>query len=54
MKVDELAELVRQMRDAQKKYFKEREPLALSMARELERRVDKAVTDTLDQQGKLF
>ena len=54
MKLDELAELVRQMRDAQSNYFRERSPQWLSTARELERRVDRAVVDILDSQKKLF
>lgn len=54
MKVHELAELVRQMRDAQKSYFRERSPQWLSQSKELERRVDRAVSDVLDRQGTLF
>jgi len=54
MKIEEFAELVRQMRDAQKSYFKERSPQWLSTAKELERRVDSAVKNVLDAQKKLF
>ena len=54
MKLKELAELVKQMRQAQRQYFKERSPQWLSQARELERRVDKAIADIQDKQKKLF
>ena len=54
MKIDELARLVRQMRDAQRTYFRERSPQSLSFAKELERRIDRAVSDVLDKQAKLF
>lgn len=54
MKVEQLAELVRQMRDAQRNYFSERSPQWLSTAKELERRVDAAVKEVLDSQMKLF
>lgn len=50
----ELAELVRQMREAQRLYFRERSPQALSVAKELERRVDRAVDEVLNEQPKLF
>lgn len=53
-RLDELATLVRQMRDAQKTYFRERSPQALNYSKELERRVDKAVSDVLDKQVELF
>ncbi len=54
MKLDELALLVRQMRDAQRTYFRERSPQALSTSKELERRIDRVVADVLDKQPKLF
>ena len=62
MKLKELAELVKQMRDAQNTYFKEKsrrwstevDPQWLSTAKELERRVDSAVKNILDGQKKLF
>lgn len=54
MKIDDLAKLVREMREAQRSYFTERSPQWLSKAKELERRVDRAVADVLDKQGKLF
>lgn len=54
MNITELAELVRQMRDAQRTYFRERSPQALSVSKELERCVDRAVDDVLDKQPKLF
>lgn len=54
MNITELATLVRQMRDAQRTYFRERSPQALNASKELERRVDRAVADVLDKQPKLF
>jgi len=54
MKTEDLAVLVREMRDAQKAYFKERSPQQLSVSKELERRVDKVVADILDKQTKMF
>ena len=54
MKLRELAELVRQMRDAQRQYFSERSPQVLSKAKELERRVDSEVKYIMDGQKKLF
>lgn len=54
MNITELATLVRQMRDAQRTYFRERSPQALNTSKELERRVDRAVADVLDKQQKLF
>jgi len=44
MTYDAFRELVRQMREAQNRYFKSRDPEALTKARELERSVDNAVT----------
>lgn len=54
MKLDEFVALVKQMRESQRAYFKERSPQWLSQARELERRVDKAIADIQDKQKKLF
>jgi arsenate reductase-like glutaredoxin family protein len=54
MTLDELAALVRQMRQAQNEYFRERSPQYLNLSKELERRVDRAVADILDKQGTLF
>ena len=54
MKLDELAQLVLQMRNAQRTYFRERSPQALSVSKELERRIDRVVADVLDKQPKLF
>lgn len=54
MKLKDLAELVKQMREAQTLYFQDRSPRRLSIAKELERRVDKACSNVLDQQRKLF
>ena len=54
MNTKQLAELVKQMRDAQRLFFKERSPQQLNFARELERRVDKEVGHILDSQKELF
>jgi phosphate uptake regulator len=54
VKIKELAQLVKQMREAQRQYFKERSPQWLSTAKELERRVDKEVMQILDSQKELF
>ena len=62
MKIDELAELVQQMRAAQAKYFRMRRTdaradqlaRALSESKELERRVDKACDDVANKQPRLF
>jgi hypothetical protein len=40
---EDFINLVRKMRDAQKDYFKDRKPSHLQNARDLERRVDKAI-----------
>jgi len=62
MKANELAALVKQMRDMQKKYFslcrnpyaKEDAQATLSHSKELERRVDRVCEMILDKQPKLF
>lgn len=54
MSIDDLAQLVRDMRQAQCTYFRDRSPQALSRSKELERRVDRAVSEVLDKQPKLF
>lgn len=54
MNYEKLIELVEQMREAQKSYFRDRSQQWLSKAKELERRVDKAVLDHHDKQKKLF
>lgn len=48
------AELVRQMREAQSRYFRDCSSQALNHARELERRVDRACAHILDAQRELF
>ena len=53
MNVDEFKNLVRQMREAQKKYFRTRDPAVLSRSKELERRVDAAL-ETPDPQKSLL
>ncbi len=54
MKTDELIALVEEMRTEQKAYFRTREPIHLSHSKELERRVDRAIAEFKDKQGKLF
>lgn len=41
----DLVDLVRRMRTAQKKYFRDRTPSLLTEARDYERRVDKVLAD---------
>ena len=53
-KMHDFVELVLQMRQAQKDYFRDRSQQALSYSKELERRVDKAASDILNRQGKLL
>lgn len=48
------AALVRKMRVAQKRYFEAKLPATLRLARDLERRVDKATADILNGQGRLL
>ncbi len=43
MKAIDLAHLVQRMRDAQRLYFKTRQPTAIDRAKKLEREVDAAV-----------
>ena len=50
----EVAQLVRDMRDAQKTFFRNSSTMALSNAKALERRVDELVSEVLDDQLKLF
>lgn len=41
--MDDFATLVKQMRRAQKRYFRERSPQTLNESKDLERRVDRAL-----------
>lgn len=54
MKLEQLADLVRQMRAAQRLYFATHKPDALSRAKELERRTDQALKALADKQRRLF
>ena len=54
MNAKQLAELVKQMREAQKTFFRERSQQWLSLSKELERRVDAEITRILDSQKELF
>lgn len=50
----ELACLVKEMRDAQKRYFETRDGMILKEAKALERKVDQAVARLIKQQGWLL
>ncbi len=57
MKKEQLAEKVKQMRDAQKDYFKNRTRSALELSKKLEKELDQVISDILsykDAQKKLF
>lgn len=54
MTLTELAELVANMRHAQKEYFRTRSDSALEESKRLEKRVDDACREILDGQRKLF
>jgi len=49
MTLRELADLVAEMRHAQRDYFRTKSGAALDRARTLERRVDRAITEVLKQ-----
>lgn len=49
MDARELAKLVNEMRQAQAEYFRTRSPAALERSKALEKRVDAAVRDILEQ-----
>lgn len=49
----EFVKLVKDMRAAQKRYFRDRTPAALEESKALEREVDAAVKAAGDDQGKL-
>lgn len=52
--LERLAKLVVEMRDAQKRYFRHREPDVLERSKDLEKKVDEICRSVLDTQGKLF
>lgn len=53
--MNEFIELVREMRNAQKEYFKTRDKNVLQRSKELERKVDSFLTQqVINQQTKLF
>ena len=60
MKLGEYAQLVKEMRAAQKEFFRTprddeaRRRDTVSRSKELERRVDRATEDILDTQAKMF
>lgn len=52
--IENLAELVRLMRDTQKAYFKTRDTNALNESKALERQVDAAIARVLSKQGAML
>jgi hypothetical protein len=50
MNSNQLASLVKEMRDAQKKYFKERTQSALTASKDLEKKVDQEVEKILNRE----
>lgn len=50
----EILELVKQMRDAQKRWFKEHDRTDLQRSKELEGQVDRALAKRFSPQGKLL
>jgi hypothetical protein len=53
--MNEFIELVREMRNAQKEYFKTRDKNVLQRSKELERKVDSFLAQqVINQQTKLF
>lgn len=48
MTLEELARLVADMREAQKRYFRTKDVKFLNQSKDLERRVDKATADILN------
>lgn len=53
VKLNRLMSLVRDMRDAQKEYFRSRDPAVLQRSKSLERKVDE-FCDEVDSQMRLF
>ncbi len=51
MTLEELARLVRQMRHAQSRYFRDRSQQNLLESKDWERKVDQAVAAVLDEKG---
>lgn len=51
---EEFAQLVHEMREAQKKFFLTGERVFIARAKSLERKVDRALDDLFDSQLKLF
>lgn len=51
MTLQELAKQIKAMRDAQRKYFRDRSPQNLNASKDLERRLDQDVADVLDEKG---
>lgn len=49
-----LATLVREMRDLQKRFFKQHDYQLLARCKQLEKQVDEVCEDICDQQPKLF
>lgn len=54
MTTTQLAQIVQDMRRAQKKFFDTRDPYYLKTSKELEKKVDRAVEDVLNPKIDLF
>ena len=54
MTITELANLVAEMRHAQKGYFRTKSDYALDESKRLERRVDEACREVLEGQKRMF
>jgi hypothetical protein len=52
--LEEFAELVRQMRHNQRRYFAQRRPEILAICKKLESEVDAIIAKMFDKQMKLF
>lgn len=52
--LEEFAELIRQMRHNQRRYFAQRRPEILATCKKLEREVDAIVAKITDKQMRLF
>jgi len=52
--LESLADIVRRMREVQKRYFRHRRPDDLTLAKQYEADVDRHISMLFDHQGKLF
>ena len=54
MTLNEFAKLVSELRNAQREFFRTKNPAALDQSKRLEREVDRRCAEILDGQGQLF